>query len=142
MTTEQPLPTDRLGLAVLPPEECWRRLGEATIGRVALLDAGEPLMFPVTHGVVDHHIVFRTAAGTKLDAADHDKVLAFEVDDYDPVAHTGWSVVARGIGETIDDEDEIARYVETADVEPWLAAARAGTWVRIRVDEITGRQIV
>ncbi len=132
---------DRMGLEILPPDECWRLLAASPVGRVALVDRGEPLVFPVTHGVKNHQIVFRTGSGTKLAAAEMDQILAFEVDEWDVETRRGWSVLVRGLGETVYDDDEIGE-LDALGVEPWLDAAVSGTWVRIRVEEISGRRLV
>lgn len=131
--------TDRLGLEVLSTDECWQQLQDAAIGRVAFVDAGEPVVLPVTHGVHGHSIVFRSGSGTKLEAAAMAQPLAFEVDGWDDTYRTGWSVLARGVGETVYDDDDIAAL--DGGNEPWLDSAAAGTWVRLRVDEVSGRRI-
>lgn len=131
---------DRHGLEVLPPEECWALIAATPVGRVALVDAGEPAIFPVTHAVHDHQVVFRTATGAKLSAAEMNQPLAFEVDGWDPVERHGWSVLVRGLGETVYDEAEIARLESLGD-EPWLDSATEGTWVRILANEISGRRL-
>lgn len=134
------LPIDRLGLQVLPPEECWALIAATPVGRVALVDAGEPLIFPVTHGVHEHQVVFRTSGGTKLSSAEMNQPLAFEVDGWDPAVRQGWSVLVRGLGETVYEEAEVAT-LDALGTEPWLEAANRGTWVRILVDEISGRRL-
>ncbi len=131
---------DRLGLEVLPPEECWALIASTPVGRVALVDAGEPLIFPVTHGVHNRQVVFRTSGGTKLSSAEMNQPLAFEVDGWDPVGHRGWSVLVRGLGETVYEEAEIAA-LDSLGTEPWLDAANRGTWVRILVHEVSGRRL-
>ena len=141
MDDVNPPSLDRLGLEILAPDECWRLLAASPVGRVALVEAGEPLMFPVTHGVRNHQIVFRTGSGTKLAAAEMDRAVAFEVDGWDTVARLGWSVLVRGTGETVYDDDEIGE-LDALGIEPWLDAAVDGTWVRIRVTEISGRRLV
>lgn len=130
--------TDRLGLEILSPDDCWELLGVAPVGRVAFVDAGEPLVLPVTYSLQGHSVVFRSGTGTKLEAAAMNRPLAFEIDDWDDTYRTGWSVLARGMGETVYDDDEIASF---AGSEPWLDSAAEGTWVRIRVDEVSGRRI-
>lgn len=132
---------DRLGLEVLSADECWRLLGSTPIGRVAFVDAGEPLVFPVTHGVLGHSIVFRSTTGTKLEAARMARALTFEADAWSPEEHRGWSVLVRGVGETVYDDEAIAEF-DALGVEPWLDAAAVGTWIRIRVSEISGRRLV
>ncbi len=131
--------TDRLGLEILSTDECWQLLQDAAVGRVAFVDAGEPVVLPVTHGVHGHSIVFRSGSGTKLEAAAMSQPLAFEVDGWDDTYRTGWSVLARGVGETVYDDDDIS--VFDGGNEPWLDSAAAGTWVRLRVDEVSGRRI-
>lgn len=132
--------TDRFGLEILPPDACWKLLDSTAVGRVAFVDAGEPVILPVTHSVHGHSIVFRSGAGSKLEAAAMSHPLAFEVDGWDEDRRAGWSVLARGVGETVYDDEEIESFGGGA--EPWLQAAADGTWVRLRVDEVSGRRIL
>lgn len=131
---------DRHGLEVLDTGECWRLIEASSVGRVAFIDAGEPIILPVTHGVHGHSIVFRSDVGSKLEAARMAQTLAFEVDDWDADGRRGWSVLARGAADTVY-EDDVIREFETAGVEPWLESAAEGTWIRILVEEISGRQL-
>ncbi len=131
---------DRLGLEVLSPQECWDLVEGAAIGRVAFVDAGEPVIFPVTHGVHGRRVVFQTGAGSKLEAAKMANALSFEVDAWDAATKSGWSVLVRGVGETVYDDDEIGAF-DALGLRPWLESARSGTWVRIRANEITGRRL-
>lgn len=132
--------TDRLGLEVLGYDECWQLVASVPVGRVAFVDAGGPSILPVTHGVVGHTIVFRSAAGTKLGVAERQRPLAFEVDQWDADGRTGWSVLVKGTSELILDDDDIA-VVERRAAQPWIDAASDGTWVRIRPHEVTGRRV-
>ena len=132
--------TDHLGLEILTVDECWIAVRGAPVGRVAFVDAGEPVMLPVTHSVDGHHVVFRSAQGTKLWAVESGHPVAFEADGWDADARTGWSVLVRGTAETVLDDREIARLDREAAV-PWLPEARDGTWVRITPTEVTGRRL-
>lgn len=131
-------PIDHQGLEVIGPEECWQLLGDAPVGRVAFNEAGEPTVLPVNHAVVGHHIVFRTLRGSLLREALMAEPVAFQVDDFDPLERTGWSVLARGVADLADDP------VQLADLElhPWADSVDRDDWVQIRVEEITGRRIV
>jgi uncharacterized protein len=140
MSEDQDPTTDRLGLEVLRPDECWRRLADCAVGRIAFVDAGEPLVFPVTHAVHDHSIVFRSQRGSKLEAALMAHTVAFEADEWSRVERRGWSVLARGTATTVYEDDQIEA-LDSLAVQPWVDAVADGTWVRIRVDEISGRQI-
>jgi len=110
------------------------------VGRIAFVDAGEPLVFPVTYVLDGHSIVFRSAAGTKLEAAWMARAVAFEIDDWNPDGRRGWSVLVRGLADAIVDDDEIADLVGLG-LEPWLDAAAHGSWVRVRAEEVTGRRL-
>ncbi len=140
MTESTSLPTDRMGLEVLPPEKCWSLLGGAPIGRIAFVDAGEPVILPVTFVLDGHSIVFRSLPGTKLDAAGDERRVAFEIDAWSANERRGWSVLVRGAADAVVDADEIAR-LASLGLDPWLDAAADARWVRVRADEITGRRL-
>src|SRR5690606_10684839 len=92
---------DRNGLEVLGREECMRLLASASLGRLGITTGALPTVLPVNFRLVGDQIVFRTGSGTKLDAATDNAVVAFEVDDMDPVWHTGWSVVVTGMAREV-----------------------------------------
>src|SRR5688572_21723558 len=79
-------------LQLLPPAECWRLLGEHRLGRLGLVVDGEPVILPVNFVVHQRSIVFRTAGGTKLDAATDWPAVAFEIDGTEG-ERGGWSVL-------------------------------------------------
>jgi hypothetical protein len=81
----------------LTEADCWTLLGAASLGRVVF-----------THRA----IVSRAAAGDG-------SVVGYEVDDLDPVRHTGWSVIATGMARLVRDPAAIARYEQL--LEPWIA---------------------
>jgi nitroimidazol reductase NimA-like FMN-containing flavoprotein (pyridoxamine 5'-phosphate oxidase superfamily) len=62
-------PTDHRGLRVLGFEDFLERLRTAPLGRLAFVNAGEPVMFPVNHAIDGVDVVFRTSWGSKLDPA-------------------------------------------------------------------------
>jgi nitroimidazol reductase NimA-like FMN-containing flavoprotein (pyridoxamine 5'-phosphate oxidase superfamily) len=133
-------PRDHRGLVVMTLEECERMLEIRSIGRIALLAAGEPLILPVLFQFVQGTIVFRTAPGEKLDAVWQNAPAAFEVDSWDTPTRTGWSVLVRGRTEAVHDEDQIAE-LESLGLEEWVPSVQPNTWVRIHPVEITGRRI-
>ncbi|MDH3754560.1 MAG: pyridoxamine 5'-phosphate oxidase family protein [Acidimicrobiia bacterium] len=133
--------TDRQGLEVLSNEECWKLVGESRVGRVAFVDAGDPVILPVNHVLVGKTVAFLTAPGSKLHAAGMAKPVGFEVDGHDDASHQGWSVIIRGRAERVYDEDEIAKLAE-AGLTPWATETDRNDWVEIRVHEISGRRII
>jgi uncharacterized protein len=133
-------PTDRRGLEVLSYTECEEMLSRTLIGRIGLMSSGEPLILPVLFAYAQGAVVFRTAPGEKLDAVWVNALAAFEIDDWDALTRTGWSVLVRGRTETVHDESEVAR-LESVGLASWVPTAQHTTWVRIRPSEITGRRI-
>jgi nitroimidazol reductase NimA-like FMN-containing flavoprotein (pyridoxamine 5'-phosphate oxidase superfamily) len=131
--------TDRLGLTILDPDECWQLMGSVDIGRVVFVDATGPAALPVTHTVSDRTIVFRSEPGSKLSLVERGRPLAFEVDEWDAATSTGWSVLLRGSSELVADAD-LAR-VERRAGRPWVDVAGTGRWARIRPFEVTGRRL-
>lgn len=114
-------------------EECITLLRRCTVGRVAVeVDGTAPLVVPVNYRVDDDTIVFRTDAGTKLDAVGG--LMSFEIDDIDHGRHAGWSVLVRG--RTHHDDDGRSG----VDPEPWTGTKEHR--VRLAMDDVTGRRIV
>ena len=93
-------PEETARLRELSREECLRLLATQEFGRLAVVEDGQPLVFPVNFAVDGDIVVFRADPGTKLAAASLGRV-AFEVDDVDVTTRSGWSVVVVGVGQEI-----------------------------------------
>ncbi|HET8599088.1 MAG TPA: pyridoxamine 5'-phosphate oxidase family protein [Segeticoccus sp.] len=132
---------DHRGLRVLGFEECLRRVTAAPMGRLAFHDAGEVLVLPVNHVTDGLTVAFRTTWGSKLAAAVGRKPVAFEVDGYDAATRAGWSVLVKGTADIADDEQVCARLEELLGI-PWTGPAEDSFWVRVRADEVTGRELL
>ena len=96
---------------------------------------------PVNHGVDGANVVFRTTWGSKLQVAEDAATVAFEVDGIDPGRSAGWSVLVKGTAEAVYDDPDIERY-EAMSIPAWAGLDDAAVWIRLRPDEVTGRQIV
>jgi CBS domain-containing protein/nitroimidazol reductase NimA-like FMN-containing flavoprotein (pyridoxamine 5'-phosphate oxidase superfamily) len=131
---------DRGGLRVLGMDECLDRAGSVPVGRIAFVTDGDPMILPVNHGVDGAAIVFRTTGGPKQFAADRGAAVAFEADRYEVTRRWGWSVVVRGIAEVVEDEEQIERY-EQLGIQAWADSVERPVWVRVRAEEISGREI-
>lgn len=134
------LMVDAQGLDVLSPDECRDFLARETTGRVGLVANGQPLIFPVNYAFVADSIIYRTAPGSKLDAARRFDRVVFEIDDWSEETRTGWSVLAKGTARPVEDEWHIA-LCEYFDIEPWADQIPREHWVRIDITELTGRLI-
>ena len=132
--------TDRHGLEVLSIAQCLSLLRSRPLGRLAYIEAGEPVVVPVNHLVDGSTVVLRSLTGSKLDAAVMNQPVAFQLDDHDPARGTGWSVLVRGTARLVDDADSVSRYA--SELDSW-AVDRPGeaTWIRIDSDEVSGRRL-
>jgi len=123
----------------LSKSECFELLAREHLGRVAVVDDRGPVVFPVNFVLDRHMVVFRTDAGSKLDAACCGSRVAFEVDGTDAAARTGWSVVVRGEAAEVTGRAELAR-LRKLPLDPWAPGAKTH-FVRILPAVLTGRQI-
>lgn len=86
---------DRTGIEIIGRDECLELLSADQIGRLAVLEGGQPLILPINYGLDDESVVFLTSTGAKLDAARRAPA-CFEIDGFDRATRSGWSVVVRG----------------------------------------------
>jgi uncharacterized protein len=131
---------DRNGLEVLGRDACLRLLGSATLGRVGVSSGALPSVVPVNFRFDGRQILIRTGVGTKLDAAVANAVVAFEVDEIDPVAHTGWSVMVTGVARELTDPGELAA-ARTLPLARW-APGNDHHVIAISTELVSGRRIV
>jgi uncharacterized protein len=131
-------PTDHAGLEVLPFDTCLGLLASVPVGRIGFFADGELMILPVNHLVEGQHVVFRTAAGSKLSAAENCDAVVFEADSYDDLDRSGWSVVVNGLAEVIDDA-ETGR-LSGLGLHPWSSAVEHPFWIRIRPTSVSGRR--
>lgn len=132
--------TDHQGLDVLSTDECRELLRGEQVGRIGFEDNGYVVILPVNYAFVADSVLFRTSVGSKLDIAERRQAASFEVDDWDADERTGWSVLIKGRADAITDEWMVA-ICEHFNVDPWADQIPRDRWVRISVEEITGRWI-
>jgi len=120
--------------------KCRGLLAGGVLGRVAVCTADGPRIFPVNYSVVDESILFRTSPYGVVATHDWRTPIAFEVDHVDYGDHRGWSVLAVGPGDRVEDPDELAHIKRTWDPRPWAGGARP-LYVRLTWTELTGRRL-
>jgi len=106
----------------LTEAECWQLLGSVSLGRVVFTQRAMPAIRPVNHLVDGRKIIVRSHLGAAIvsrAAAAEGSVVCYEVDDLDPVRHTGWSVIVTGMARLVQEPAAITRYEEA--LEPWIA---------------------
>lgn len=124
----------------LDPKECMTLLRTGQLARVAIATAMGPRIIPVNYRVHGDDIVFRTTPYSLLGTYAGDSELAVEVDHIDERAHQGWSVVALGKAQRVDDIDEMTRIWMRGDPEPWADGSR-NVYLRLFVREVSGRKV-
>lgn len=129
--------TDRRGLQVLDVDTCLARIATQPVGRVAMLDQGDVVIFPVNHVLDGMTVGFRTTTGTKLSHAVDGSQVSFEVDGADPETRSGWSVLVKGTAGMATDSE--AERLQRLAPEPWTGGDLV--WVVVRPREISGREL-
>lgn len=130
----------RTGVEAIDRDECLRLLAGDEIGRLAVIDGRTPVILPVNYALDGDSVVFRTAAGTKLDSGPRSPA-SFEIDLIDRENHTGWSVVVTGRLEEVTEYDtETMERLRRLDVTPWAGGDKPH-WMRLQPTRITGRRI-
>jgi len=112
-------------------------LGTIGFGRVAFSRYALPAIRPVSHAVVEDHLVLYADSATtrSLDR----QVVAYEVDAIDHETSLGWCVIVTGIADTVRDEHEIVRYQQFLPERTVGAGDRV---TRILPDIVTGIEFV
>jgi nitroimidazol reductase NimA-like FMN-containing flavoprotein (pyridoxamine 5'-phosphate oxidase superfamily) len=129
---------DRNGLTILSRPECVEMLGTVPVGRIALSVGALPVVLPVNFAMLDDDVVIRTVAGSRLEAAATNAVVAFEADQVDPAAKGGWSVLVQGVASEITDPDELER-ARRMPLDPWSGVD--GHYLRIATRFVSGRRL-
>lgn len=120
--------------------ECRAVLERGTVGRVGICTPDGPYIIPVNYTVLDEAIVVRTGPFSLLASQARGAVVAFEVDHLDPEGHLGWSVLARGKVEVVDDPRHVERIRRLAEPVPWASGSR-NLYLWIVWKTLTGRQV-
>lgn len=125
----------------LEQHECLEVLGRHCFGRLAVVEDGQPNIFPVNYSLDGERVIFRSGSGTKFDHARLDRV-AFEVDEVDDDGRSACSVVVRGTAREFTDAiDAVSERERTMPPPEWLPALEMH-WIRIVPRAITGRRIL
>ena len=120
--------------------ECVELLHTQVVGRVALHTRLGTRIVPVSYSIVDDAIVWRTAAYSELATYGRGVRAAFEVDAIDHDSRQGWSVVAYGRVDVVEEPEEIAHIRRVEDPAPWAAGLRQ-LYMRMPHDDLTGRRL-
>ncbi len=124
----------------LDADACLSLISGEPVGRVALTARALPVVLPVNFGLLEGDIVWRSAQGTKLNAAAAGFVVAFEVDRLQPDRREGWSVMIQGLAHVITDSAELDE-AKRLGIESWALDGVADRYVRLVPNIVTGMRI-
>jgi nitroimidazol reductase NimA-like FMN-containing flavoprotein (pyridoxamine 5'-phosphate oxidase superfamily) len=138
MTTIRPFDTS--GLEVLSPAECLHLLGSVSLGRLVYTTGGLPAVRLVNFAVDGDTVVFASADGGKLRAAERGDIVAFEADTVDLDRHLGWTVTSVGHLSVVPPEEaeQLAREIRLRSWTP-LPSPRL---IRLGIESVTGRRLL
>ncbi|WP_393088342.1 pyridoxamine 5'-phosphate oxidase family protein [Streptomyces sp. LN704] len=128
------------GFRELGRQECLVLLVRAAVGRIVHTRHALPAVLPVTFCLdADSAVLLRTAADSDLARSVDGVVVAFEADEVDARAHSGWSVVVTGRATVVTDPAEHGRLSRTGP-RSWVATPR-DVFIRIEPELVTGREL-
>jgi nitroimidazol reductase NimA-like FMN-containing flavoprotein (pyridoxamine 5'-phosphate oxidase superfamily) len=126
--------------------ECVRLLGSGRVGRLAYTGREGPTVLPILYKLHEGSIVFHPLQGTfteqdlRTGIAHADYAVAFEIDQIDPDAREGWSVLVVGSAHHVDTAAERASIIG-AGADPWPGSeGETVHLMRVQPIRITGRR--
>lgn len=129
------------GFLELGRQESLRRLSKADVGRVVFTCDALPAVLPVHFSLDgDGAVVLRASAASEMARAVDGAVIAFEADEVDAAAHSGWSVVVTGPASVVTDPVDRQRLARTGP-RSWVAQP-ADLFVRIEPTLVSGRELL
>lgn len=124
----------------LGADDCWRLLESLETGRIAFADDSRIYVFPVNHIVRDRRLYFRTSAYGAIGTSLRDREASFEVDEFDDFLQAGWSVLASGCAQPVEDPGLLSELWASNPPEPWADGVRT-LFIRLEPDQVTGRHV-
>lgn len=126
-------------LQELSKDECLELLATKTVGRLAYPGPDGLEVIPLNFVTQDGGILFRTSPHSLLGRCSlHLDVTAFEVDEVDDLAESGWSVLVRGRVEHVDVDDLATM---SRRPSPWPEGQRTLS-LQLRPLSVTGRRLI
>lgn len=120
--------------------ESLHLLAGVPVGRLIFTINALPVVRPMNFALVDGLIVLRTAAGTTVARKVDDMIVAFEADELDPAASSGWSVTVTGRAVlVVADPATITRY-QAMPLVPWAPGVR-DQFVTITTELVEGLRV-
>jgi hypothetical protein len=124
----------------LTEERCRDLLASRRQGRIAWNSPDGPQLLPVSYGLHAGQVAFRTAPYGVLSELREPTLVAFEIDEIDPQAGTGWSVLVRGRAEAVTRSQDLTLLWSGEVGVPWAPGTR-NLYILITEHSISGRAV-
>jgi nitroimidazol reductase NimA-like FMN-containing flavoprotein (pyridoxamine 5'-phosphate oxidase superfamily) len=124
----------------LTAAECEEHLGHGGAGRVAWNAPDGPMVLPVTYQLHLGRVSFRTSPYGALSCLAEPTNVAFEVDEIDLVAGTGWSVLLRGRAQAVTSSLALTSLWRLDGIVPWANGSR-NLFIAIDARSTSGRMV-
>jgi uncharacterized protein len=121
----------------LSRHECLSHLASAHVGRVGISLQAMPAVLPVAFKLRDESILFSVSPGSPLAQAAENSVIAFQVDDFDHLSRTGWTVMGVGVSKSAPLSTPTL-----AAPEPWVTGEEGGRFLELQFDLLTGHEVL
>jgi nitroimidazol reductase NimA-like FMN-containing flavoprotein (pyridoxamine 5'-phosphate oxidase superfamily) len=121
-------------------EKCRELLAAGVVGRIGFVVGDQPHVVPVNYATVGEAVVVRTTPYSLLGREAAGTKVAFEVDHLDYADQKGWSVLALGRAEHVDDVEDLADQTPFWQPQPWAGGSRL-LYLRIAWDQLSGRRL-
>jgi hypothetical protein len=138
-TRTETVPATPDQLREIEPSRCRSLLEATSYGRLATIDAGEPLLVVVNHVVDAGDIYLRTRRDSRLarlTEGGRSARAVFEVDSAYPSGGSGWSVLAKG---WLSREHGGRRSAALRSRLTAWAEGERDVVLHLQIDELTGR---
>lgn len=129
--------TDVNGVEVLSRAEAIALLETQEVGRLVYTRRALPAIRPVNFAVRGGAVLIWTGSASSLGQAVRGSVVAFEADELDRAARSGWSVAVLGTAQLVMEEAELERARLDGPV-PWAPGIKDHL-IRIPLTVVTGR---
>ena len=124
----------------LSRQECLDLLAGGTVARMAVVTPEGPHIIPVNYDLFEDTVVVRTSSYSLLGTHARDTVVALEIDGFDVVSRSGWSVLLRGRC-VVETDPRTIRSMRVAMPDgPWAGGTR-NLYLRLRTDQVSGRAV-
>ena len=129
---------DTHGLEVIDERGCFHLLQHAPVGRLGFSSGALPVIYPVNYVLLDKSVIMGSDDGDKARAARNGVVACLEVDHFDAMEHTGWSVLATGRLTLVDPT--LRSEMEHLPLVPW-GLSSSPNYLSLQIELISGRRI-